>query len=148
MSSSPYPETRISSSNVLAWAIEDIFPAFARIDRGAIAAFLGDARSHAFSSPRFQFSFLDRVAFGLLIFVVLLRVCVLREAIPISRGLVTFPMLALVFAGVLSALAPQQSDAEIWSLFAAKWLVPFTLYHLAAYIFKEETLCYGLRPSR
>ena len=89
-----------------------------------------------FHPPDFNFHSLDRVAFGLLIFVVLLRVCVLRDAIHF-RGLVTFPMLALVLLAFFGACS-QPSDAEIWSLFAAKWLVPFTLYHLAAYIFNEE----------
>ena len=30
------------------------------------------------------------------------------------------------------------NEAETWSLFAAKWLVPFTLYQLAAYIFDDD----------
>ena len=46
-------------------------------------------------------------------------------------------MLALVLLAFFGACS-QPSDAETWSLFAAKWLVPFTLYHLAAYIFDDE----------
>lgn len=34
-------------------------------------------------------------------------------------------------------MVSQPNDAETWSLFAAKWLVPFTLYQLAAYIFDD-----------
>lgn len=78
---------------------------------------------------------MDRFAFGLLILIVLLRACVLRQPLLI-RAPVTWPMLALLllaFYGVGS----QPSDAETWSLFAAKWLVPFTLYQLAAYIFDD-----------
>lgn len=89
-----------------------------------------------FHPPDFNFHSVDRVAFGLLIFVVLLRVCTLRDPFEF-RGLVTCPMLALVllaFCGIVS----QSSDVETWSLFAAKWLVPFILYHLAAYIFNDE----------
>lgn len=89
-----------------------------------------------FHPPDFNFHSVDRVAFGLLIFVVLLRVCALRNPLQF-RSLVTCPMLALVllaFYGVVS----QPSDVETWSLFAAKWLVPFTLYQLAAYIFDDE----------
>ena len=37
------------------------------------------------------------------------------------------------------ASAAQPNDAETWSLFAAKWLVPFTLYQLATYIFTDAT---------
>jgi O-antigen ligase len=88
-----------------------------------------------FHPPDFNFHSIDRVAFVLLILVVLLRMCVLQQAIQI-RGPVTAPMLALLllaFYGVVS----QPNDAETWSLFAAKWLVPFTLYQLAAYIFND-----------
>ena len=88
-----------------------------------------------FHPPDFNFHSIDRFAFGLLILVVLLRVCVLRQPLRLG-GPVTWPMLAmllLAFYGVVS----QPNDAETWSLFAAKWLVPFTLYQLAAYIFDD-----------
>ncbi len=88
-----------------------------------------------FHPPDFNFHSIDRFAFGLLILVVLLRVCVLRQPLRFG-GPVTWPMLAmllLAFYGVVS----QPNDAETWSLFAAKWLVPFALYHLAAYIFDD-----------
>jgi O-antigen ligase len=88
-----------------------------------------------FHPPDFNFHSVDRLAFVLLILIVLLRVCVLRQPIQF-RGPVTAPMLALLllaFYGVVS----QPNDAESWSLFAAKWLVPFTLYQLAAYIFND-----------
>ena len=88
-----------------------------------------------FHPPDFNFHSIDRFAFGLLILVVLLRVCVLRQPLRLC-GPVTWPMLAmllLAFYGVVS----QPNDAETWSLFAAKWLVPFALYHLAAYIFDD-----------
>jgi len=88
-----------------------------------------------FHPPDFNFHSIDRFAFGFLILVVLLRVCVLRQPLRLG-GPVTWPMLAmllLAFYGVVS----QPNDAENWSLFAAKWLVPFALYHLAAYIFDD-----------
>jgi O-antigen ligase len=88
-----------------------------------------------FHPPDFNFHSIDRFAFGLLILVVLLRACVLRQPLRLG-GPVTWPMLAmllLAFYGVVS----QPNDAETWSLFAAKWLVPFALYHLAAYIFDD-----------
>jgi O-antigen ligase len=88
-----------------------------------------------FHPPDFNFHSIDRFAFGLLILIVLLRVCVLRQPLRLS-GPVTWPMLAmllLAFYGVVS----QPNDAETWSLFAAKWLVPFALYQLAAYIFDD-----------
>jgi O-antigen ligase len=43
-------------------------------------------------------------------------------------------MLLLAFYGAVS----QPNEAETWSLFASKWLVPFALYQLAAYIFDDD----------
>ena len=97
--------------------------------------FLATLTLMLFHPPDFNFHSIDRIAFGLLILVVLLRACVLRQPLRFS-GPVTWPMLAMVllaFYGVIS----QPNDAETWSLFAAKWLVPFTLYQLAAYIFDD-----------
>jgi O-antigen ligase len=88
-----------------------------------------------FHPPDFNFHSMDRFAFGLLILIVLLRACVLRQPLLI-RAPVTWPMLALLLLAFYG-VASQPSDAETWSLFAAKWLVPFTLYQLAAYIFDD-----------
>ncbi len=46
-------------------------------------------------------------------------------------------MLALLLLAFYGAVS-QPNEAETWSLFAAKWLVPFALYQLAAYIFDDE----------
>ncbi len=97
--------------------------------------FLATLMLMLFHPPDFNFHSIDRFAFGLLILVVLLRVCVLRQPLRLG-GPVTWPMLTmllLAFYGVVS----QPNNAETWSLFAAKWLVPFTLYQLAAYIFDD-----------
>jgi putative inorganic carbon (HCO3(-)) transporter len=88
-----------------------------------------------FHPPDFNFHSIDRIAFGLLILIVLLRACVLRQPMQLL-GPVTAPMLALIVLAFY-AVVSQPSDAETWSLFAAKWLVPFTLYQLAAYIFDD-----------
>ncbi len=89
-----------------------------------------------FHPPDFHFHSIDRIAFGLLILVVLLRACVLRQPLRFGDP-ITWPMLALLGLAFCGAVS-QTNDAETWSLFAAKWLVPFALYHLAAYIFKDE----------
>jgi len=89
-----------------------------------------------FHSPDFNFYSIDRIAFGVLMFVVFLRVCVLRLPLPVEKR-VTLPMLALVglaFAGALT----QPYDAETWSLFAAKWFVPFALYNVAVIVFDDS----------
>jgi O-antigen ligase len=43
-------------------------------------------------------------------------------------------LLLLGFWGVLS----QPYQADNWSLFAAKWMVPFALYHLAGFVFNDD----------
>jgi len=89
-----------------------------------------------FHSPDFNFYSIDRIAFGVLIFIVFLRVCALRLPLPVEKR-VTLPMLALVglaFAGALT----QPYDAETWSLFAAKWFVPFALYNVAVIVFDDS----------
>lgn len=135
MSSIAYPATRISGANLLAWTVGTAFRPLHALIAAPALLFLATLALMLFHPPDFNFHSLDRVAFGLLIVVVLLRICLLRQPLEF-RAPVTWPMLALVllaFYGVVS----QPNDAETWSLFAAKWLVPFALYHLAAYIFND-----------
>jgi O-antigen ligase len=79
----------------------------------------------------------DRFAFGVLIFVVFLRACLLQEPLQF-RGPVTWPLLALLMLALGDVLA-QPYKAEAWSVFAAKWLIPFALYLVAARIFNDAT---------
>jgi len=97
--------------------------------------FLATLMLMLFHPPDFNFHSVDRFAFGLLILVVLLRVCVLRQPLRFG-GPVTWPMLAMLLLALYGVVS-QPNDAETWSLFAAKWLVPFTLYQLAAYVFDD-----------
>jgi O-antigen ligase len=135
MSSTTYPGARTSAGNVLGWAIGNSFRPLHALIVAPAQLFLATMALMLFHPPDFNFHSIDRFAFGVLILVVLLRVCVLRQPLQL-RGPVTWPMLALLllaFCGVIS----QPNDAETWSLFAAKWLVPFSLYQLAAYIFND-----------
>ncbi|MGA8489070.1 MAG: O-antigen ligase family protein [Terriglobales bacterium] len=135
MSSTVCPATRIPAGSVFAWGISGSLRLLHPLVVAPSLLFLGTLALMLFHPPDFNFHSIDRLAFGLLIVVVLLRVCVLRQPLRFS-GPVTWPMLAmlaLAFYGVVS----QPNDAETWSLFAAKWLVPFTLYQLAAYIFDD-----------
>ena len=136
MASVANPAIRIHTSNGLARAIAALLRPLHALIVAPSWLFLATMALMLFHPPDYQFHSIDRMAFGLLIFVVLLRICLLQR--PIHFGApVTLPMLgvlALAFAGVLS----QPYAAENWSLFAAKWLVPFALYHLAAYVFNDE----------
>jgi putative inorganic carbon (hco3(-)) transporter len=86
--------------------------------------------------PDVDFYEIDRVAFALLIIGVLLRSVVTRKRILVIER-ATWPMLALTVLAAASVLS-QPFDHEAWSLLAAKFLVPFTLFHLARLVFTEE----------
>ncbi len=87
-----------------------------------------------FRPPEVKLYALDRVAFGLLVFVVLLRALAVREPLRLGRA-VTLPMTALTALAVASAVL-QPYNSETWSVVAAKWVVPFTLYLVAGMAFE------------
>jgi len=88
-----------------------------------------------FRPPDLQFYSLDRVALFALIFVVLLRTFVVQQSLW-TPGPVTLPMFGLVLLALSSVLTASY-EAQNWSLFAAKWLVPFVLYQLAGLAFQD-----------
>jgi O-antigen ligase len=88
-----------------------------------------------FRPPDLQFYSLDRVAFGLLVVVVLLRALALQQSLRVT-GPVTWPMLALLLLTLYGVIV-QPYDPRNWSLFAAKWVVPFALFHLAGLVFED-----------
>ncbi|MGA9039567.1 MAG: O-antigen ligase family protein [Terriglobales bacterium] len=98
--------------------------------------FLGTLTIMLFRPPDVQFYSLDRVALLLLVFVVLLRAMALRKSLWVA-GPVTWPMLGLLLLG-LGGVLSQPYEADNWSLFAAKWVVPFVLYHLAGFVFDDR----------
>ena len=135
MSSTAYSETRIGGGDFVAWAFGSVFRPLHALVAAPGLLFLATLGLMLFHPPDFNFHSIDRFAFGLLVLVVLLRACVLRQPLRFA-GPVTWPMLTLLllaFYGIIS----QPSDAETWSLFAAKWLVPFTLFQLAARVFDD-----------
>jgi O-antigen ligase len=85
--------------------------------------------------PPDLFSFYaDRIVFAVLIFFVTLRALALRDKGPFTARL-TLPMLGLVFLAVLRALR-EPFDPQIWSIVASKFIVPFTLFHVAPLVFR------------
>ena len=78
---------------------------------------------------------LDRVAFIALIGCVGLGLCFSRQRLRSYPA--TWPMLALLLLG-LSGVLSQPYDAQAWSLLAAKWIVPFALFHLAGIVFRDQ----------
>jgi hypothetical protein len=135
MSSNAYPAARILGSTLLAQTVGASFRPLHAFIVAPSVLFLATLGLMLFHPPDFNFHSIDRFAFGLLILVVLLRACVLRESLRFDTPVI-LPMLALLLLTFCGAIA-QPNDAETWSLFAAKWLVPFTLYQLATYIFDD-----------
>ena len=86
--------------------------------------------------PDVAFYEIDRVAFGLLIVGVVGRAVVFRQRIFVMER-VTWPMIGLTGLALASVLG-QPFDNETWSLLASKFVVPFTLFHLARLVFEEE----------
>jgi O-antigen ligase len=98
--------------------------------------FLAALAAMLFRHPDVSFYEVDRVAFGLLVLAVVGKAIVLRQRIVrIERA--TLPMVALTVLAVAS-VAGQPFDNQTWSLIAAKFIVPFTLFHLAGTVFTEE----------
>lgn len=87
-----------------------------------------------FRNPQVELYAIDRIAFVLLIFVVLMRAMLLPQWLTIDS--LTWPLLGLVLLGVAGTLA-NASDPQAWSLFVAKWLVPFALFHISGLVFDD-----------
>lgn len=86
--------------------------------------------------PDVQFYEIDRVAFVLLVIGVLGRAVVLRLPVLVFER-ASWPMLALTLLA-LASVAGRPFDHETWSLLASKFIVPFTLFHLAGMVFTDE----------
>jgi O-antigen ligase len=98
--------------------------------------FLATLTAMLLRHPDVSFYAVDRVAFGLLILGVVGRAVVRRQPLfTVERA--TWPMLGLTVLAVASVMA-QPFDNEAWSLIAAKFIVPFALFHLAGLVFTEE----------
>ena len=90
-----------------------------------------------FRPPDLFSYYADRIVFGILIFFVALRTMALRQKIPFFAGL-SLPMLGLIALAVFRALR-EPFDAQIWSIIASKYIVPFALFHLAALVFRDAS---------
>lgn len=86
--------------------------------------------------PDVQFFQIDRVAFGLLVVGVVGRAVAARQPCLIMER-ASWPMLGLTALALASVLA-QPFDHETWSLLASKFIVPFTMFHLAGLVFTSE----------
>jgi hypothetical protein len=100
------------------------------------ALFLSALTAMLLRHPDVRFYDIDRVAFGLLVIGVVGRTIVLRHR-PGVWSRISWPMLALT-ALAIAGLLSGPFEQEAWSLLAAKFLVPFTLFHLAQVVFVDQ----------
>jgi O-antigen ligase len=135
MSSIAHPVNRFPAKDALAWTVGACFRPLHALMVAPSLLFLATLGLMLFHPPDFHFHSIDRIVLGLLILVVLLRACVLQRPLD-SRSPLTWPMLAMVLLA-FSGVWAQPGDSETWSLFAAKWFVPFVLYQLAAHLFND-----------
>src|SRR4051794_1889431 len=97
--------------------------------------FLGALTAMLFRPPDLKAFPIDRVAFVVLLGAVALRLVTTRDRLHAYPA--TWPTLGLLLLSLRGVLA-QSYQPQAWSLFAAKWLVPFMLFHIAGNIFREE----------
>lgn len=101
-----------------------------------VALFLVALAAMLLRPPDVPFYEIDRVAFALLVVGVMGRVIVTRRRPPVVER-ATWPMIGLTLLAVASVVQ-QPLDSQTWSLLAAKFFVPFALFHLAGLVFREE----------
>jgi O-antigen ligase len=100
-----------------------------------VLLYLGTLTVMLFRPPDFEFCCLDRIAFGLLVVVIGLRSMLLREAWWPGAG-IAWPMSGLL-ALVLSDLLTRPFEIQVWSVAAAKYFVPFTMFYLGGIVFRD-----------
>ncbi len=100
------------------------------------ALFLAALTAMLLRHPDVPFYEIDRVAFGVLALGVAGRAAIMRQPlIAVERA--TWPMIGLTVLAIAS-VAGQPFDNQTWSLLAAKFFVPFALFHLAGLVFQKE----------
>ena len=110
-------------------------PLQAMISEPAIL-FLAALAAMLLRHPDVPFYEIDRVAFALLVLGIVVRAAVLRRPLFVVKR-ATWPMIGLTLLAATSVIG-QPFDNRTWSLLAAKFIVPFALFHLAGLVFYEE----------
>ncbi len=100
------------------------------------ALFLAALTAMLLRHPDVPFYEIDRVVFGVLVVAVAGRALARRQRLLVAER-ATWPMIGLSLLAVASVLG-QPFDSQTWSLLAAKFLVPFALFHVAMLVFGDE----------
>jgi O-antigen ligase len=100
------------------------------------ALFLAALAAMLLRPPDVPFYEIDRVAFVLLVLGVSGRAIVTRQRLLVIER-ATWPMIGLLIVAVASVIQ-LPFDNQTWCLLAAKFIVPFALFHLAQLVFIDE----------
>jgi putative inorganic carbon (hco3(-)) transporter len=123
-------------SGLLPGAIKSLLRPLQALIATPTLLFLAALTAMLFCHPDVPFHRLNRAMFALLITGIVGRAVILKqEALRFDR--VSWPMVALT-ALVMISLVGRPIDEDTWGVLAAKYLVPFTLFHLAQLVFTEE----------
>lgn len=95
--------------------------------------FVGALTAMLFRPPDLPFHSIDRIALAMLVVSVFLRALLLRQSLSVASP-ITWPLAMLLGIALYDVLS-QPYQAEAWSVLAAKWAVPFILFHLAGLVF-------------
>src|SRR5438105_14966145 len=128
-----YISRRISATDACCVVVKSAMRPFHALLVAPVLLFLATLVIMLFRPPDLQFYSLDRVLFLLLAFAVLLRCLVLRRPVVFVPSL-TWPMIGMFCLVLFSALS-QPFDTQTWHLLAAKFIVPFALFHLSLLVF-------------
>jgi putative inorganic carbon (HCO3(-)) transporter len=101
-----------------------------------VALYLAALAAMLLRPPDVSFYEIDRVAFALLVLGVAGRAVMTRQRLLVVER-ATWPMIGLTFMAVASVIG-QPFDTQSWSLLAAKFFVPFALFHMAGLVFRGE----------
>lgn len=122
--------------SVAQWSVAAVFRPLHALIAAPSLLFLAALSAMLFRPPDVKLYYLDRIAFALLAFVVLLRALMLRQPLRTASPVV-LPMGGLLLLAVTGALL-QPYEPETWSVLAAKWIVPLGLFYLARLVFEDE----------
>lgn len=118
------------------WGVELALRPLQALMAASVPLFLAALAAMLLRHPDVDFYEIDRLAFGLLLVGILGRAVVRHERLfHVERA--TWPMLSLT-AIALASVAGQPFDHETWSVLAAKFIVPFALFHAAPLVFTDE----------
>jgi len=127
---------RAGEGELAFWATQAFLRPLQMIAAAPCLLFLAALTAMLLRHPDVQFFEIDRVAFGLLVLgVVAAGIASRQRVVSIERA--TWPMAGLTLLALVSVVGAP-FDHEAWSLLASKFIVPYSLFHLAAFVFRRE----------